>query len=222
MDSLILIVCPLTEWTQLSAISYQLSAISYQLSAISYQLSAISYQLSAISYQLSAAIYRQKRLIDHAVELGRELTANIIVNCNESLPGLPPNISCIMDEIVGQGPAGGIYTVLKKSETPWVAMFSCDMPLLTTDIYTALYRRRREGQAVVASSHRGVEPLVSLWHRPMYHKLEALLSDGERALHKILTALGAEAVDMQSVLPDYQPSLFTNINLQDDLKALSS
>ena len=95
----------------------------------------------------------------------------------------------IADLFPGEGPLGGILTVLKHTTTDWNLITACDMPELSPAFLTRLSNATAQTGAL-AVLPRGlsgrVEPLCAAYHRAA---LEALLPAFENGVRKITIAL---------------------------------
>lgn len=169
----------------------------------------------------TAALFRGKRLIDYALDLAASIATEVILNTNTPIVSISQNIRQIPDKLPDQGPAGGIYSVLQATQTPWVAILPCDMPLLPPEVYIILNQHRSKRTPVVAASEHGIEPLVSIWHCDMKQKVQDAIAGGTRSLQQILRKMNAQIIDVPPQLPNYQPTMFANVNRQSDLESLA-
>jgi len=127
----------------------------------------------------------------------------------------------IADLAPGQpGPLAGIVAALDWAETggfSWVATAPCDAPFLPRDLVARLARASAQAP-VVAVGPDGLEPLFALWPVTARVRVQERLMAGERAVHRVLAALGAKAVE----LPATTPPGSLNLNAPDELARASA
>lgn len=164
-----------------------------------------------------------KRLIDYALALAGSLSEKVLLNVNdvELFGGVSAEI--ISDLQPDCGPLGGIFTVLQAAKTDWIAILPCDMPLLSENIYEILFANRQGDLPVVAVSHHGVEPLVSIWPKKIgeSHIWAQKIAAKNFALHKTLRQLNVREIDITKALPSYRPEIFLNVNDPGDFARVS-
>ena len=163
--------------------------------------------------------YDGKRLIDYALDTAQSISkeAIIISRPNEAFSKL--QLPVYDDLIEGCGPLGGIYTALYYANERYVAVLPVDMPLLNLKIYRMLYPSCKTGKPVVACSHKGIEPLVSIWPVSTLSKLKIQIEKKDFRLYHLLKKLNAVEINFAS-LPDYKHHWFENINYKKDIKSL--
>ncbi|KAA3614775.1 MAG: molybdenum cofactor guanylyltransferase [Calditrichaeota bacterium] len=168
------------------------------------------------------ATFDEKRLIDHALDIAVTISKDTIIigNLESSIP--VGNIPVYKDIISGCGPLCGIYTALHKASQKYVAVLPVDMPLLSPDVYRFLYPSLTEERPVVALSHKGLEPLVSIWPVSVLTEFEMAIKKGEYKLYKLLQKFRAKEIDLASFMPNYQEMWFKNINYKEDLSFIES
>jgi molybdopterin-guanine dinucleotide biosynthesis protein A len=122
------------------------------------------------------------------------------------------DVPVIPDALHGAGPVGGLLAALRWSPSPSVVVVACDLPHLNADAVQLLVRSAGESQAAVAAAYTGRwEPLCAVWDvAASLPVVEAQVAAGERALHRLLHALGALAVE----LPE---CWLHNVNAPEDL-----
>lgn len=90
------------------------------------------------------------------------------------------------DEFPGEGPLGGILTVLAV-ESPAVVV-SCDVPYIRSETLVRLVEARGEHQAAIACTEH-VEPLCAVWSQSAMPVLRSRFHAGERAMHRAIEGL---------------------------------
>lgn len=121
------------------------------------------------------------------------------------------------DIIKDAGPLAGIYTALNQTNTDFILVLSCDIPLIKTKILEELVSAGTSDFDVIQLVSKGRSmPLIALYHRRCEHKFYELLQSGER---KISLALKNCKVKDLPVRSDQE--IFTsNINTPEELKVL--
>ncbi|GAB4377810.1 MAG: molybdenum cofactor guanylyltransferase [Calditrichia bacterium] len=166
------------------------------------------------------ARFQDYTLLEIALSTARNISDSIMVVGGSHLQRLAEPIKVYPDIIPECGPIGGIYTALFHTRTPYVAVLPCDMPLLNPAVYRLLFVHRSGNRPVVATSEKGLEPLVSIWHQDALPFLTAHILEGHFGLRGLLRELGMIELHVPDMLPDYHPHIFLNINYKKDLKAL--
>lgn len=98
----------------------------------------------------------------------------------------------VEDEASGDGPLGGLIAALGASVAERSLIVACDMPWLDVENLHALIQHATTADVVVACGERGIEPLCAVYHRRCLPVLRGALSEGERAVRRVLTRLAVE------------------------------
>ena len=161
-----------------------------------------------------------KKLIDHAIETALSISKSAII-VGSRLQTRNANIPVYDDLVDNCGPIGGIYTALCHAKDKYVAVLPVDMPLLNLKVYRALYPSLNEDKPVVACSHKGIEPLVSIWPVKVVDQLKDQIEKKDFRLYYLLKKLAAIEINFAS-LPDYKHHWFENINYKKDINLLKN
>ena len=167
------------------------------------------------------ANYNGKRLIDHALDIALTVSQDTIIigNLDDDVAG--GSVPIYKDIISGCGPLCGIYTALFHARQKYVAVLPVDMPLLSADVYRFLYPSCTEERPVVALSHKGLEPLVSIWPVSVLAEFEKAINNKEYRLYKLLQKFNAKEINLQDFMPGYKEEWFENINYRHELLNLN-
>jgi len=165
---------------------------------------------------------RDGTLLERAVALAQVLSGRVLLVLahKDQISAPPQGTEVLADRIPDCGPLGGIYTALTACKTPWLAVLPCDMPFLSPAVYRFLFQNISPGRVAVARSHRGVEPLVSIWPKEAEGWVEEELRSGKKALWRLLRKSRAVSVDLPAGLSGYRKEWFFNLNTPADLHAL--
>ncbi|NDD30844.1 MAG: molybdenum cofactor guanylyltransferase [Proteobacteria bacterium] len=129
-------------------------------------------------------------------------------------------VAWLPDAVTDAGPLGGLITGLRALDADASFALACDLPLLSTPVLARLqqaFEAAPEAPAVVVRHAGRLEPLVAIYNRAALPALEAALSRGERALHRVLARLPVREVDAESLRDvDIHLDGFLNLNTEDD------
>ena len=130
------------------------------------------------------------------------------------------------DEIAGVGALGGIHTALR-----WAAergrsgalVVACDMPWISAGLLRLIVQRAvfTSADAVVAESggRRGIEPLCAWYSVRCLPRVERMIGEGERRVHRLIDRIQADVIPVDDVRRIGDPGiLFLNVNTVDDLR----
>lgn len=165
--------------------------------------------------------YGDKRLIDYAVETALSISPDTIIISNFKDEIHPYKLPIYDDLVRDCGPLGGIFTALHYARGKYVAILPVDMPLLNLKIYRMLYPSCRTEKPVTACSHKGIEPLVSIWPVHMAEELKKQIEIRDFRIYRMLRKLNAVEINFAS-LPGYKHHWFENINYKKDLELLEN
>jgi molybdopterin-guanine dinucleotide biosynthesis protein A len=123
-------------------------------------------------------------------------------------------LAWVPDRWPGAGPLGGILTALAATRADTVVL-ATDLPFADAAVVSALLdaaAARPDADVVIARSDRD-EPLCALWRSRSTGPLTAAFDDGERAVHRAITRLVVQRIDID-------PLAMTNVNRPQDLDAI--
>lgn len=162
--------------------------------------------------------YRDKRFIEHLIELGKDFKEIIIV-ANDIKLYEEFNIRVVSDRYIGRGPLGGIHSALINSTTDKVLCIACDMPLVSKEIISFLGHYKGEYEVLVPSVDKKLQPLCSIYSKKIVNILEEKLMKNENKLQEIIKALNYKVVE-GSYDRDFTEQDFINVNTPEDYTRL--
>ena len=163
-------------------------------------------------------LLKNQRLIEYPLSIAKQLSMDIMLIFGAKSWMSSGDFQVIHDLIPECGPLGGIYTALTFCTTKWLVVIPCDMPHLNKDIYLTLLERRTSRCPVVAKSHLGLEPLVSVWHKSSLSFLNTNIEIKDYRMYSILCKLDAKEIFLPELMEKYQKQWFININYRSDLE----
>lgn len=121
------------------------------------------------------------------------------------------------DETPGLGPLCGLATALAQTESA-VCMVACDMPALYAADFRWLFSQFESSDAefgLSATVDEKPEPLFTVYRKPVLETVRQRLSDGKRALYRMIEAGGFDKVEV----PASMHRNLMNLNRPMDLAA---
>jgi len=156
-----------------------------------------------------------KTLLECALEICRPVCGDILISSNN-----PEHekfgYKIIPDEIKNCGPLCGIYSCLKKSETPWNFIISVDAAFVEPAFIEYLINETDDSDAIVPVHDKGKEPLISMYHKNGLVEMQKHLKSGDLKMQNLINTINAKFVDSQNWIEKY-PKIFCNLNRPDDL-----
>jgi len=144
--------------------------------------------------------YGGRTLVEHVAKTVSEAVGFVtVIGDPDRLPHL--GVPVVPDELPGCGPASGIYTALRITQTEWNVLVACDMPAVTADILRELLRRAEttERKCVAAVGPYGQpEPLCAAYHRRCLPALTRAIRDKQLRMRDFVKEIGAVWVSVDN------------------------
>jgi molybdopterin-guanine dinucleotide biosynthesis protein A len=111
-----------------------------------------------------------------------------------------PPASFLVDAMPGQGPLGGLATILAEpGAAGGVLAVGCDLPLLDAAAVRWLRTEaeaRPQGDGVVSRTSDGLQPLFAVYRPSILPAVRSALADGRRAVHRIIAGGAFTVIDV--------------------------
>ncbi|HKL71056.1 MAG TPA: molybdenum cofactor guanylyltransferase [Marinilabiliaceae bacterium] len=159
-------------------------------------------------------------MLTRMIDKLRELTPLIVVSsgtssyANISWPQIP-------DAYPQYGPLGGIYSVLKVSNTSLNLVVSCDMPLVSIALLKYLVVRAAESDALITVpvDHGGqVQMMCAVYRRDVLPFVEQQIGAHALKMKDLLELVSVEYIKIPREHPLYQEHAFMNVNTPSSLQ----
>jgi molybdopterin-guanine dinucleotide biosynthesis protein A len=142
--------------------------------------------------------YRGTTLVEHVAKIVAEATGSV-APASVTVIGDPGSLGHLglpvfPDELPSYGPASGIYTALRVTNTDWNLVVACDMPAVTADLLRVLLLRAEtaERNCVAATGPYGQpEPLCAVYHRRCLPALSRSIRDKRLRMRDFVKEIGA-------------------------------
>lgn len=129
-------------------------------------------------------------------------------------------LGCAMigDIIKDKGPLGGIHAGLMSAPTPYIFVFTCDMPFVDDTFVRYMLNRLSQEDILIPRHEECVEPLHAIYSKRCLPAIEARLYADQRQVQSFFTAVNVTYIsqaEMQALKLAEQ--YFLNVNTVDDL-----
>ncbi len=122
------------------------------------------------------------------------------------------SVPILADDTPGQGPMGGIATLLRRTRHKHLLVLAVDMPRMTADVLQGLLESCPADGGVVPAHDTGWEPLAAIYPQRILPLLEAHLAARTYGLQKMLADACREGLMRTVRISPAQRPAFTNIN----------
>jgi|APTNR8051073442_1049403.scaffolds.fasta_scaffold00555_9 molybdopterin-guanine dinucleotide biosynthesis protein A len=123
------------------------------------------------------------------------------------------NVPLLPDLIADKGPMGGLFTALTHSESAYVLLLSCDMPLVSTDILTALIQALPTAwsDCIIAQTPERIHPLLGIYHQRLREKVQDNIHHNHLKMMPFIRANHPHFLNMETIYRQC-PQCFQNVN----------
>ena len=177
---------------------------------------------SRLGEEKGLAAFNGKPLVSYAIEVLRPISGKLIISANNQIEEYEKyGYDVVQDEFSGVGPMGGILACLKKSESRFNLILSCDTPFISTALYEYLLKSAEYYQVVVPKHDGFIEPLCSIFATNVLWELQNSMERGSYKMRDFFDKVNFKAIDISPELSFFNEDLFVNINTPKQLKGLS-
>ena len=121
----------------------------------------------------------------------------------------------IFDEHSQCGPIGGIYSVLKTSNTSLNLVISCDIPLVSISLLKYIIDSARQSNALITvpvDDNGQLHMTCAVYHKDVLPFLEQQIDAHTYKMKDLLDLVSVEYVNISRVHPLFQEHAFMNVN----------
>ena len=150
----------------------------------------------------------------------KTITPTILVSSGAvTYPNIPqPQIP---DEFPQCGPLGGIYSVLKTSNTSLNLVVSCDIPLVSVSLLKYILSRAVENDSLITIpiDHDGqLQTMCAVYRKGILPFLKQQIDARELKMKRLLDLVSVEYVKITREHPLYNEHAFLNVNSPNNLE----
>lgn len=160
-----------------------------------------------------------KKIIEFIIDEISPICKEVIISSNSDDFRFT-KLRIIKDQYKNIGPIAGIYSGLIASKTEQNIMVSCDTPLISRRLCEYLLEVSEESSVsvTVPTYKTQIEPLIGVYNKTVSKELLKAIDLHQYAPIDIIQQIpDVKYVEINTSLPFYHPSLFQNLNRQDDI-----
>jgi molybdenum cofactor guanylyltransferase len=155
-----------------------------------------------------------KAMIEYVIEEMQSVFDKLVIVSNN--PKYEKfGLEVIPDLIKEIGPAGGIYTALKHSDSQLNFMVSCDMPFVTKEAIEFLVINYNDSQIVLVENQGKLEPLFGVYSKDCEEKWLQLIQQEKVKLQEMVLHFQMKTLPVENN-EIFKESFFKNINTKED------
>ncbi|PKQ62249.1 hypothetical protein BZG02_13100 [Labilibaculum filiforme] len=162
--------------------------------------------------------YQGKALIEYSIDALRTVCDELIISSGNdcySYLGIP----IVNDEVENCGPIGGIYTCMKAVPSDIYLVVSCDVPNITSHLFSNLLSVLDQNEAVIPiDANNKFQPLVACYSSTCLPVFESELKEGRLKMMKLLEKLKVLYHKIPPEVDSNGSNLFFNANTPDDIE----
>lgn len=153
-----------------------------------------------------------RSLADHALELARQLSDDIVISANDSVPAFEGYL-VVPDLVPGAGPAAGLISALPHILNPDAVALSVDMPFVTKDLVLQLVQKHRPNQVTFFTTSGRMQPFPAIYPARYAGAMAEAFAKNTTSMKGLLTLFPSRPVPLR----EHDKKLMLNINRREDL-----
>jgi molybdopterin-guanine dinucleotide biosynthesis protein A len=156
-------------------------------------------------------------LIERTLASVRAVTSSVAIIANTEGYGRL-GVPVFADTYQGIGPLEAVRVALSKTQTDRILLVACDLPFVTTELFSFLLSIPSTSQAIVPlSADNQLEPLCAIYCKNSLQAVETLIEQGERKMAKLFEKVPTRFVEFKEIRElDGANLFFENINTPED------
>lgn len=154
-----------------------------------------------------------RSLADHALELARQLSDDIVISANDMIPAFE-GYPVVPDLEPGAGPAVGLISALLHIQTPDAVTLSVDMPFVTPELIEQLIQKHRPNQVTFFTYRGRIQPFPAIYPARYADTMAEAFANNITSMKGLLNLLPAMPVPLR----EQEKELLLNINRMEDLE----
>lgn len=120
------------------------------------------------------------------------------------------------------GPLAGIQSALMNSKTETVFIFSCDTPMVNTNMIEYLLGCHTQELILIVKYKNQIQPLFGVYSKRLLDKLNLFLKSGNDKVSEFIKLLGTEVTILDAPTKWELNGSLDNINTPDEYQLLTS
>jgi molybdopterin-guanine dinucleotide biosynthesis protein A len=156
-------------------------------------------------------------LIERTVASVRAVTSSVAIIANTEGYGRL-GVPVFADTRQGVGPLEAVRVALSHTQTNRILLVACDLPFLTTELFSFLLSIPSTEQAIVPlSADNQLEPLCAIYCKNSLAAVEEMIEHGQRKMAKLFEMVPTRFVEFKEIRElDGAHLFFENINTPED------
>ena len=164
-----------------------------------------------------AVNFRGKQLLDHVLDLCKEIEASEVIVVGNGDQKLTGNFQFVQDEMDDAGPLGGILTGLQNASNELNVVLPCDTPFVNAELLLSMLSKESGQKAAVPSVNGKLHPTIGLYKKVLINELIEFLNEGNRKMMDFIRSVNGLVLSENELL-GLESNTFVNLNSQKELK----
>lgn len=164
-----------------------------------------------------AKVFRGKQLLDHALELCKELKASEIIVVGNDEQQLKGGFKFVQDESENLGPLGGILSGLNIASNETNIVLPCDTPFINAELMQSLLKKSGNTAVTLPCVQERSHPTIGIYKKTLIGDLEEYLNSGNRKMMDFIKRVEGKIVPEEE-LKGLNSNSFANLNTQKELR----